>query len=67
MAEFMAEFESNRKRERERVDSLQVSIPALLESASRSLAVLQQHGRKGERFHGHALDVEGCRDVTIYK
>lgn len=48
MAEFMAEFESSRKRERERIDSLQASIPTLLESASRSLAVLQQHGRKGE-------------------
>ena len=68
MAEFMAEFESNRKREGERVDSLQASIPALLESASRSLAVLQQHGRKGERFHRHALrvHVEGCREVTLY-
>lgn len=47
MAEFVAEFESNRKRERERIEALQGSIPTLLESASRSLAVLQQHGRKG--------------------
>ena len=52
MAEFMAEFGANKQRELERISSLQSSIPALLESASKHLAILQQHGTKAVRTTG---------------